>query len=592
MPKTDIRGAISMETLSSTTSMNSVGSCDSVVSINSTYSDDSLEFLSAEERACLMFLEETIESLEAEDDSGLSTDETHLGSLSGKMANRASTAEQNGSRDGLRYHDSPNNSIGVDHKLNHMVPTPLVIINENLTKVNSSLNHGPTRHPSTTEKGTNGKPSSLEVTDTKTTVPSDVPKPNLSPGSSAVCSDCNSKSETVEDSSPSKHVVSETVELIPPPVDFMDNPLEDNPTKSSNPTGPSFQTAKNTQQTPKGLDKPTKDVHNMEPGAQQGLSPNDMEMLRKKVSLKKAPELTPAVQKHTSIQSFGDPLSSAGAFPEPPVEYSNPKSPPAVAAKPKKLPSNIILKSHKATESAYSVPLISPDKVLMDPQKVRLEALRKLGLLKTDEPDQSLTISPSLSPKSRRSWAGPPPPAFGFPGSPGVDSDKGHTSASEQPLENKRPKADLPTVAEGHARDLKSLSPSTAKQQLSKPPRKLVEVRLSSPEIRAVGRASEENVCGNRLAMGNSPASGGHLRHTLPRPASLDKAKDLRDGHTTLHHHAPDRDSEIKRLLPAAPCPELQPGPRSHGISVLISPHGQSGEDRKQALRKLGLLRD
>lgn len=35
-----------------------------------------MEHLSAEERACLMFLEETIESLEAEDDSGVSTDES------------------------------------------------------------------------------------------------------------------------------------------------------------------------------------------------------------------------------------------------------------------------------------------------------------------------------------------------------------------------------------------------------------------------------------------------------------------------------------------------------------------------------------
>ena len=40
-----------------------------------TQSDDSLEYLSAEEKACLMFLEETIESLDTEEDSGLSNDE-------------------------------------------------------------------------------------------------------------------------------------------------------------------------------------------------------------------------------------------------------------------------------------------------------------------------------------------------------------------------------------------------------------------------------------------------------------------------------------------------------------------------------------
>ncbi len=38
-------------------------------------SEDSMEHLSAEERACLMYLEETIESLEMQEDSGLSSEE-------------------------------------------------------------------------------------------------------------------------------------------------------------------------------------------------------------------------------------------------------------------------------------------------------------------------------------------------------------------------------------------------------------------------------------------------------------------------------------------------------------------------------------
>lgn len=47
-----------------------------------------MEHLSAEERACLMFLEETIESLEAGDDSGVSNDESDrpLRSLANRMA--------------------------------------------------------------------------------------------------------------------------------------------------------------------------------------------------------------------------------------------------------------------------------------------------------------------------------------------------------------------------------------------------------------------------------------------------------------------------------------------------------------------------
>lgn len=51
-------------------------------------SDDSLEHLSAEEKACLMFLEETIESLDTEEDSGLSNDEPDQLPCPGNIANK------------------------------------------------------------------------------------------------------------------------------------------------------------------------------------------------------------------------------------------------------------------------------------------------------------------------------------------------------------------------------------------------------------------------------------------------------------------------------------------------------------------------
>ncbi|KAJ1138314.1 hypothetical protein NDU88_004701 [Pleurodeles waltl] len=56
-----------------------VGSCDSVASITSNHSalsDESYDYLSAEERDVLMYLEETIDSLDTEGDSGLSTDDS------------------------------------------------------------------------------------------------------------------------------------------------------------------------------------------------------------------------------------------------------------------------------------------------------------------------------------------------------------------------------------------------------------------------------------------------------------------------------------------------------------------------------------
>lgn len=67
-----------------------------------------MEHLSAEERACLTFLEETIESLEAEDDSGLSNDEPDRGSrnLTNKMAhlNFISQTKPEGEYEGSHEH--------------------------------------------------------------------------------------------------------------------------------------------------------------------------------------------------------------------------------------------------------------------------------------------------------------------------------------------------------------------------------------------------------------------------------------------------------------------------------------------------------
>lgn len=47
-------------------------------------SEDSMDHLSAEERACLTYLEETIEALETQEDSGVSNDESHHESLTEK----------------------------------------------------------------------------------------------------------------------------------------------------------------------------------------------------------------------------------------------------------------------------------------------------------------------------------------------------------------------------------------------------------------------------------------------------------------------------------------------------------------------------
>ncbi|KAM8868310.1 specifically androgen-regulated gene protein isoform 2-T3 [Synchiropus picturatus] len=124
MPKSDTwPGGADVETA---TGMDSAGSCDSVVSVNSAFSDDSLEYLSAEEKACLMFLEETIESLDTEEDSGLSNDELEHPTKPGTTQMRRSGVNgfhMHHSMDPIKEH------VDNKPKLSYLVPTPFVQAN-------------------------------------------------------------------------------------------------------------------------------------------------------------------------------------------------------------------------------------------------------------------------------------------------------------------------------------------------------------------------------------------------------------------------------------------------------------------------------
>nr|XP_061813900.1 specifically androgen-regulated gene protein-like [Nerophis lumbriciformis] len=131
MPKSDTwLCGTGLETL---TGMDNASSCDSVVSGHSAISDNSLEHLSAEEKACLMFLEETIESLDTEDERELSNEETDLLPIPGSLASRLAdlSASINKTKlNGLRKHHSMETiREKVEHKpiQNYLVPTPFVL---------------------------------------------------------------------------------------------------------------------------------------------------------------------------------------------------------------------------------------------------------------------------------------------------------------------------------------------------------------------------------------------------------------------------------------------------------------------------------
>ncbi|XP_026163617.1 specifically androgen-regulated gene protein isoform X2 [Mastacembelus armatus] len=310
-------------------------------------SDDSLEHLSAEEKACLMFLEETIESLDTEDDSGLSNDEADQlpspGNLATKLANLSASMSKS------TFNVSQKPALKEPIKKNgdtkplqsYLVPTPLVVASSPPCCVSSSKEPG-------------------------------------IPRESNPCSKIQSiPSDNKLDQKHSKNPVA--------PLE----PLEVNVVKSSciKPRGYSVRAAE--FPLPRGP-----------------LSYDGLVHLRRSASTKKTP-LCPTVDhtinldKHFPAIMEGPNLSHLPRSNRSHSEASRSKTgPPVVAPKPQNIPANICMKTHNETpitsDSSYSV------KHATDPKVVRLEALQKLGLLKDQEPENEMINQLSL-PKSHSS---------------------------------------------------------------------------------------------------------------------------------------------------------------------------------------------
>uniref|UniRef100_A0A8D3CZG7 Specifically androgen-regulated gene protein n=1 Tax=Scophthalmus maximus TaxID=52904 RepID=A0A8D3CZG7_SCOMX len=348
MPKSDTwPGGIGLET---TIGMDSAGSCDSVVSANSGFSDDSLEHLSAEEKACLMFLEETIESLDTEEDSGLSNDKPEQmsspGNLTTKLADLSASMSKSKLNDLQKHASKDPIEENVDTKpmQSYLVPTPLVVASSTFFSVSKT------------------KPGILSD--------KNFSKPQFTPSSN--------KSHHKHNQKPVVHF--EVNVVIPPPTkpkDYSVKTVED-----PLPRGP--------------------------------LSYEALVYLRRSASTKKTPlcrtvdhtidldKRLPATKEHPNLGN----IPRSDRFPP---ESSKPKTcPPVVAPKPKNIPANIAVKTQNkaltASDSSYSI------KHAKDPQVVRLEALHKLGLLKDQHPDNE-TVAP-LSPTKSQSSLDPTPKRF------------------------------------------------------------------------------------------------------------------------------------------------------------------------------------
>uniref|UniRef100_A0A4W5MSG0 Specifically androgen-regulated gene protein n=1 Tax=Hucho hucho TaxID=62062 RepID=A0A4W5MSG0_9TELE len=637
-------GGVAMESL---INMDSAGSYDSVVSMNSGFSDDSLEYLSVEERACLMFLESTIESLEMEEDSGLSNDEPDPSSLAAKHGHLAMGQTRLEDVSKLQHDDS-----GRDQKsyLNCRVPTPLLLAN-GLASIQLKVT-GATKHPSVptaaietkaplvaTQPSTPGavtdlKPQKVITEPTVPEVVTDLKAPKIAtvPKTSELSSDIKAPGLATITKVPVLSTESKSPKTTPSSA-MSDLPTDDSVDNMPKGVSVDSKPAKCNTKVPFELDlkliPPPSDFRDDEleeesdppvPAELRGpLTYSELEQLRRQVSMKRAAPASPGAQEAPPAKPCVDlpvstqaPPSPSDVLPTPIPEALEPKSRPAVAPKPKRLPSNIILKSHKLDSHPGPSPI---DRSMIDPQKVRMEALRKLGLVKTEDGDSG----PVVSSKSRKSWEPPPShslvttqtkapaqiptpapvPAITLTPVPAITltpvlapaltpalvpapvsatTPAPPTTPVPAPVPATTP-APVPAQFSDNAKALPS--PAT----LPSPPKHIPPpIGFKSATLERSGKGLSSYMASNASLRANQgpnvALSPGNLRNSRPRPASLGTGKDFMNVQGEGSHSQPGHGESQNKL------------PHSHGISVLICPNSKSGEDRREALKKLGLLRD
>ncbi|XP_064354034.1 specifically androgen-regulated gene protein isoform X2 [Dromaius novaehollandiae] len=272
-------------------------------------------------------------------------------------------------------------------------------------------------------------------------------------------------------------------------------------------------------------------------------------------------------QPQTAVPDPGTGRESAAAArgqPEKPAseEDSEAKRGPPTAPKPRKLPPNIILRTSRnspvplAPEPGHRAKSPSPAPAgcataeraspgRLDPQereKARREALEKLGLPRDErEPGTPPKAAPAPKPKEAPGAAGDPHEALA--GSlPRVAPGARHVAFKSNTLE--RSGVGLSSYISGKEQSAKSSS-SLGKMSF---------IERIAPSF---------------------------LRSSRPRPGSLGTGRDFAG---LAEHREPEKGGKRRS--------QALPGSSKAAVSVKISPRGTAAEHRREALRKLGLLKD
>ncbi|KAL1774716.1 specifically androgen-regulated protein [Sigmodon hispidus] len=567
-----------------------IGSCDSMMSATSTHSgssDNSYDFLSAEEKECLLFLEKTIGSLEAEADSGLSTDESE-----------PATSPRSFRALPITHQASQGNPEAIDIQQSTQSSSPPEYHSLGLKSGSYSLprNLHLGRSQNLKESATQTNSHVSETSEVFLTEPE---KGQTSRGS-----------KPIQPLAPSLETTLDlNIVVIPPPEAFQD--IQESPPEE---LGKKRHTAQDhtvvSVQKKEEMSSGTMSHKATEKGGTEG--PQQMQL--------------PPAQSSQNTRAEEAPLPS-GIKP-------NTQQAPLTASKPRRLPPNIVLKSSRSsfhghpqnwlsnhTEATDSVQVPSS---LQEQKKARREALEKLGLPQDQEEPSLLVNKHTSSLKVKEPQAQSPSQASVQQAPPSLVSGNASASGKASPVKAVTPMASsgkrIPAqeTPPGKVTAAKSMpipipkaskvnssltqpkpDPRLTLQESSIPGLKQMNFKSNTLERSGVGlssylSAAEKAPKGQTsTSLGKSPildkVSPSILRNSRPRPASLGMGKDFAEiqGGKLVGLEQGQRSQQLSfngqsnDKLPRPPC-----------VSVKISPKGIPDGHRREALKKLGLLKE
>ncbi|CAH7197454.1 specifically androgen-regulated gene protein [Phodopus roborovskii] len=578
-----------------------IGSCDSMMSTTSTHSgssDSSYDFLSAEEKECLLFLEKTIGSLEVEADSGLSTDESE-----------PATSPRSFRVLPITQQAPQGNPEVIDIQ---QVPSPKKV----------AQTSGPPKSPSLgLRSGSYSLPRNLHLSRSQNLRESATQtnsRGSQTPGVFLEPETGRSSPEPIQPPAPSRGTTLDlNTVLIPPPEAFRDirpkQSGEESPLKE-------LGEKRHTPQAHTLVSSPKKEPSEAmsHKAAEKGWTEDPQQ-----------PQLPPA-------QSSQNTRAEEAPLPSGPKSHTQQAALPAPKAR--KLPPNIVLKSSRSsfhsqpqnwlsnhTEATDSGPAPSS---LQEQKKARREALEKLGLPQ-DQDDPSLLINKhtsTLKVKEAQAQSHSQAPAMVQQASPALVPEAASAQGKASPMKavvtpvassgkSWVPAQETPPEKVAAAKSVPIPIPKTSKvnsfltqpkpdapltlKESSIPGLRQINFKSNTLERSGVGLSSylsaaeKDPKCQASTSLGESPTldkvSPSVLRNSRPRPASLGMAKDFTEiqGGKMV---GLGQGQHSRQLSFKGQSPDKLPRPLC--VSVKITPKGISDGHRREALKKLGLLKE